>query len=85
MYICLYKCKYIHISTLNLKKTMMQIKMNMKKTDEIQKTPKKIKIKRLNSNTKVLKNVICMKQMKMKVRMENEMKKMKIEQMKNKD
>ena len=63
----------------------MQIKMNMKKTDEIQKTPKKIKIKRLNSNTKVLKYVICMKQMKMKVRMGNEMKKMKIEQMKNKD
>lgn len=63
----------------------MQIKMKMKKTDEIQKTPKKIKIKRLNSNTKVLNNVICMKQMKMKVRMENEMKKMKIEQMKNKD
>lgn len=63
----------------------MQIKMKMKKTDEIQKNPKKIKIKRLNSNTKVLNNVICMKQMKMKVRMENEMKKMKIEQMKNKD
>lgn len=76
---------YIYVSTLNLKKTMMQIKMKMKKTDEIQKTPKKIKIKRLNSNTKVLNNVICMKQMKMKVRMENEMKKMKIEQMKNKD
>lgn len=70
---------------MNLKNTMMQIKMKMKKTDEIQKNPKKIKIKRLNSNTKVLNNVICMKQMKMKVRMENEMKKMKIEQMKNKD
>lgn len=70
---------------MNLKNTMMQIKMKMKKTDEIQKNPKKIKIKRLNSNTKVLNNVICMKQMKMKVRMENEMKKMKIQQMKNKD